>query len=709
VPKRLASTADPETWSTFALAAEAAERAGLHGQWGGIGFAIKDSPFGCVDLDDCVGEGGEIAPWAWDIVMRAEAAGCYVEISVSGDGVHLWGRSSGREVHTKFSREGGVIEIFRSCRRYVTISGRQISEGDELGNIDALIDELLPEHEKPKGKPRRDNGSKPRRDDDDPDNTPSGIFHERVCKLTERGWSVERIEADYYKHPAEWKDSAGKRYESDGRNGGLLGEIERSAGKARKPPKAGELFDPWAEYVVPAFPLDVLPPSAQSFVSAQSVVMGCDASALAMATLAAFSGAIDHRVKLKMMRHGDWHESSRLWVLLVGPPSAKKTPIFNTATAPLERYQNYLRKEHEREVQQCKARKEEPPPPPARYVVWDTTIEKLGELMARYSKGLLVKRDEIAGWVGQMEKYGGGGGGSSRGASTDRAFWLQAWDGKPYGVDRIGRGEIPIENLSASLLGGIQTKRLAELHGLTSDGLLQRFLPMIVGPAKLPQDRKSDSTQYQQLVRDLIRIRPATLTMTDDALELMSELRSYLHELGLASEGLADGFQTFVGKLDGYAGSLALILHLASDPHNGSECSIEWTTVEKVRRLIVDFILPHAFEFYRTAESVTDGDRLKRIASYLLTCGQDELSARDLTRHVGCLRGLSLFDLNKQMSPLVAAGWLEPEELSPVNRTWHVHDAVAEQFAEQKEREESRKQKLAELMGSPRKSQSAGE
>jgi hypothetical protein len=114
-------------------------------------------------------------------------------------------------------------------------------------------------------------------------------------------------------------------------------------------------------------------------------------------------------------------------------------------------------------------------------------------------------------------------------------------------------------------------------------------------------------------------------------------------------------------------------------------------------------------ESYRTAESVTNGDRLKRIASYLLTCGQDEVSARDLTRHVASLRGLSLFDLNKQMSPLVAAGWLEPEDLSPINRTWYVNDAVAEQFAEQKEREESRKQKLAKLMGSPRKSQSAGE
>jgi hypothetical protein len=52
---------------------------------------------------------------------------------------------------------------------------------------------------------------------------------------------------------------------------------------------------------------------------------------------------------------------------------------------------------------------------------------------------------------------------------------LQAYDGGPYTIDRVVRGETFIPNLSISLIGGIQPARLAELHGLTSDGLLQRF------------------------------------------------------------------------------------------------------------------------------------------------------------------------------------------------------------------------------------------
>ena len=44
-------------------------------------------------------------------------------------------------------------------------------------------------------------------------------------------------------------------------------------------------------------------------------------------------------------------------------------------------------------------------------------------------------------------------------------------------VDRVTRADLQIANLSTSIIGGIQPARLAELPGLASDGLLQRFLP----------------------------------------------------------------------------------------------------------------------------------------------------------------------------------------------------------------------------------------
>jgi hypothetical protein len=115
-----------------------------------------------------------------------------------------------------------------------------------------------------------------------------------------------------------------------------------------------EVFDPWENYIVPDFPLEILPAPIARFVIEQARVIGCDRSALAMACLAAFSGALDHRFRLKMMRHGTWYVSSRLWVLLVGDVSVKKTPIINAALAEIETIQGELQKEYKRQYAEYK-------------------------------------------------------------------------------------------------------------------------------------------------------------------------------------------------------------------------------------------------------------------------------------------------------------------------------------------------------------------
>lgn len=465
------------------------------------------------------------------------------------------------------------------------------------------------------------------------------------------------------------------------------------------------VFDPWDKYVVPEFPLEVLPPSVQRFVTTHSAVIGCDPSALAIACLCNFSGALDHRFALKMMPTGAWWASPRLWVLLVGDPSRKKTPVITAATHDLEAYQNELRDAHDREVAAHKAaggKDEEAPKPPPRYVTGDTTIEKLGEILARHDRGTLLKRDELSGWIGAMEKYAG------RGSAADRAFWLQAFDGGPYTIDRVSRGEIRVRNLSISLIGGIQPARLAELRGLTSDGLLQRFIPVMLGPSQFPRNEPTEQPfdQYRRLTRALIAANPERLIMEDDAYECSEALRRYLFDVEQSSGGMAQGFQAFVGKLAGLAGSLALILHMVAAPAEGGFRRVTRKTWESVDRLVRDFILPHAFEFYRSAETVTDGDRLQRIASWILTSGKTRIVSSDLTRNVAGLQGLTLFDLNQRLSPLVAGGWLSAVERGPVSRSWAVTPIVFEQFEERARVEEERKRQLAELMRSPRRQKS---
>jgi hypothetical protein len=109
---------------------------------------------------------------------------------------------------------------------------------------------------------------------------------------------------------------------------------------------------------------------------------------------------------------------------------------------------------------------------------------------------------------------------------------------------------------------------MAELHGLTSDGLLQRFTPTMVRRAAFPRDieNSADLARYNALIAALIRASHRRMYLPNDALASMEELRTHLFNLEQASAGLPDGFQAFVGKLPVLAGRFAVILRMAADP-----------------------------------------------------------------------------------------------------------------------------------------------
>lgn len=484
--------------------------------------------------------------------------------------------------------------------------------------------------------------------------------------------------------------------------------------KAVPPPEAeklvelrrfGEpLFDPWEEFQVPDFPFEVLPRVVADFVRVKSDLIGCDPNAMAMAAIATMGAALDHRFGLKIMRHNDWWASPRLWVLLCGDPSRKKTPAINAATKELENAQGEAYDAWERAVADHKAAglpDDQEPRRPPRYVVGDTTTEKLGEILSRQERGVLVKRDELSGWIGSMERYSSGRGS----AASDRAFWLQAYDGGRFSIDRIGRGEKHVRNLSVSILGGIQPGRLAEMKDQTTDGLLQRFVPVMLKGARFTIDAPSGNVEdaYGRLIRRLIAAEPSHVIMGEAAWGQMEALRRHIYEIEQASGGLASGFQAFAGKLPGVAGTLALILHLATDPEHGATQRVGAEVVGYVDRIVREFILPHALEFYRGVETLTDGDRLKKLASWILTSGKDRIVPSDLAQNVAGFRGLGISEIGQRLSPLVAVGWLSPEGSDPVARAWKVEPAVRAQMIDRARVEDQRKAALGELMKSPRR------
>lgn len=111
VSGRAASSTNPATWSTHkaAVASTAGE---------GIGFVLGDG-FACIDLDHCLID-GELAPWAAAVV--AANPGTYMEVSRSGEGLHIFGllpEGPGRKI-----RDGRNIEVY-SSGRYIALTNNR--------------------------------------------------------------------------------------------------------------------------------------------------------------------------------------------------------------------------------------------------------------------------------------------------------------------------------------------------------------------------------------------------------------------------------------------------------------------------------------------------------------------------------------------------------------------------------------------------------
>lgn len=108
-----------------------------------------------------------------------------------------------------------------------------------------------------------------------------------------------------------------------------------------------------------------------------------------------------------------------------------------------------------------------------RYIINDSTIEKIVELLAENPNGLLLYRDELMGLIRSFDRDG---------RQQDRQFFLEAWNGSgSFTGDRIVRGTTHVEDLTVSILGGIQPAPLAAYLNSAiagnkyDDGFVQRF------------------------------------------------------------------------------------------------------------------------------------------------------------------------------------------------------------------------------------------
>jgi hypothetical protein len=118
-------------------------------------------------------------------------------------------------------------------------------------------------------------------------------------------------------------------------------------------------------------------------------------------------------------------------------------------------------------------------PPRPRVVTMDTSTEQLQRILAQSPRGILHVRDELSGWLGSFDRYGGNG--------ADRAFYLECWNGGAYVCDRVRYHDAPvrIEHASLAIIGGMVPDRLREVLAASDDGLVERLIYVWPDPARV--------------------------------------------------------------------------------------------------------------------------------------------------------------------------------------------------------------------------------
>ena len=392
---------------------------------------------------------------------------------------------------------------------------------------------------------------------------------------------------------------------------------------------------PLPDDLPPVLPFDdaMLPASLRPWVSDIAERIQCPPDFPAVAAMVCLAAVVGRKVAIRPKRYDDWLVVPNLWGAVIGRPSIMKSPALAEPLKVLKRLEAEARERYEDERQAfdagemirdakrklvgqeikaaVKAGEDataiaaaavadvQAEPIRRRYLVNDSTVEKLGELLNENTNGLLASRDELIGLLKGLDKEG---------QECARAFYLEAWAGSDrFTYDRIGRGTIDIEACCVSVLGGIQPGPLggyladAIKGGKGDDGLMQRFqLAVWPDPSGTWRnvDRWPDSTAKDhawQTYRRLDTMTPGDVGAVvqdeddlphlryDDAAQERFDDWRYTLEHRLRSD-LPPALEAALGKYRSLVPSLALLIQLADGPSAGTvqvdaiDKAIRWAT-----------------------------------------------------------------------------------------------------------------------------------
>lgn len=486
-------------------------------------------------------------------------------------------------------------------------------------------------------------------------------------------------------------------------------------------PLASKLTD-----VLPC-PIETFPEPIREWIHGFAEQMQIPCDYLTASLLVYVGGLIGRKRGLRMRSGTDWIEYPNLWGLLVGRPSAMKSPAMQSMRGPFqviadrankdyeESIKSYelelaaynIRKKGYEEVYKSKCKKsiekgllvydqkfqcEEMPQKPKRkrYKTEDPTVEKLGEMFAENPQGMLLFRDEISGWLYSFEKTG---------RENDRQFFLESWSGKEdFDVDRISRGSLHVSALCLSIFGSIQPGPLSQYirsamkGGIGDDGLIQRFQVMVWPDVKADWDLVQGmlTPEQEARVQDLFDFidklqfdtdeNPVFLYFTEEA-QALFDIWQERHEKLLRKGDLPPHIESHLAKYKKLLPALCLILeHIHAAVRTEYPQEISYQTLEKAMTWL-KYFESHACRIYGSGVNAIPKTAVELINRLQKGEIKEPFSVRDVyySHHWSGLSNAA--EVEEVVQFLVEKNYLKNAPVKTVGRTtikYWVHPKVFE-------------------------------
>jgi hypothetical protein len=439
---------------------------------------------------------------------------------------------------------------------------------------------------------------------------------------------------------------------------------------------------------LPGFPVEALPTSLRGWLLRSARGAGVTPAHVVVPLLGIASSLIGTARRVRASR--SWSEPLSLWVAVIGFSGTGKTPgldVTRRAISLIERGRKQkiaeMQRAHETRAQKAKAERKKweqavakavegglpAPPKPAsamepgsfvapRLCVSDSTIERLAVLLEVRPQGMAFVADEMARLFLNMKRYSGG---------QDNEFWLEAWNGKNFVVERQGRPPVVLDYLLVGITGGFQPDKLARAFEGDDDGMYARFLfAWPEEPAHMPLSNEVTEIEpeIQNALHRIVNLpaeedgvfAPRTVELSPEAIEAFEAFRTFLAQLkpeldGRDREWAAKG-GTHVLRLSGTLAYLDWAMLGGSEPQ-----SIGEQYIEAAIHLWREYFWPHSRTALRQIGLTEKHTNARRVLRWLAANQPEEVSLLDIRREA-LSRRLDAKETRSLLDDLVRAGWL---------------------------------------------------